>query len=283
MCRVWFTSDDFRAVQFIPTALIFKKPNFSSLRFSLFHASSNMAYTSRAEADCKEFFDDPESLNLKIKKLAELIRKSKHFCAFTGAGSFIKTQNPSWPNSHLIPTNDWLPHEHKGISTAAGIADFRSGINNVLDTGTGQWAAMSAKEQGKSKQIKKGKRNTSSMKAIPTASHMALVSLATTGPKYLKCLISQNTDGLHRRSGIPVDKLCELHGNTLSDCIFTFWDNSHFVFWLCTLRTLEVCDQCGRGYMRDYWVGGSRKGRSVHDHKTGTIYSFYTDYPLYSG
>merc|ERR1719273_2979511 len=76
---------------------------------------------------------------------------------------------------------------------------------------------------------------------------MALVSLATTGPKYLKCLISQNTDGLHRRSGIPVDKLCELHGNT----------------------TLEVCDQCGRGYMRDYWVGGARKGRSVHDHKTG--------------
>jgi NAD-dependent SIR2 family protein deacetylase len=178
-----------------------------------------MADTARAEADCKEFFDDQETLNLKIKKLAELIRNSKHMCAFTGAG----------------------------ISTAAGIADFRSGINTVLDTGTGKWAAQSAKEQGKAKMIKKDKKGTHTIKAIPTASHMALVSLATTGSKYLKCLISQNTDGLHRRSGVPVDRLCELHGNS----------------------TLEVCNRCKRGYMRDYRARGSKRRQKTHDHKTG--------------
>merc|ERR1712156_1280979 len=125
------------------------------------------------------------------------------------------------------------------------------GINTVLDTGTGKWAAQSAKAQGKSKQVKKNKRAKSSIKAIPTASHMALVSLMTTGPKYLKCMISQNTDGLHRRSGMPVDQLCELHGNT----------------------TLEVCDECGRGYMRDYRCRGSLRKQKVHDHRTGRLCS----------
>merc|ERR1712154_571683 len=97
--------------------------------------------------DCKEFFDDEKTLKLKIKRLAKLIRNSKHFCAFTGAG----------------------------ISTAAGIADFRSGINTVLDTGTGKWAGQAARKTRKSKEIKKNKKSTNSLKAIPTASHMALV------------------------------------------------------------------------------------------------------------
>lgn len=50
------------------------------------------------------------------------------------------------------------------------------------------------------------------VKALPTMSHMALSELMR--KDYLKFLISQNIDGLHRKSGIPVDKISELHGNT---------------------------------------------------------------------
>ena len=177
-----------------------------------------MAYTARAEAECKEFFDDPKTLQTKIRRLAELIRNSKHFCAFTGAG----------------------------ISTAAGIADFRSGINTKLDTGAGKWAKEAAVQTGKASQIKKAKRKTRSIKAIPTQSHMALVALMTQGPKYLKHLISQNTDGLHRRSGIPVHQLSELHGN----------------------GTLEVCNKCSRGYIRDFRTMTKNKKKS--DKRTGS-------------
>lgn len=176
-----------------------------------------MAHSALSEADCKEFFDDPQTLQTKIRKLAALIRGSKHFCAYTGAG----------------------------VSTAAGIADFRSGLDTSLDTGAGCWTRKAAVKKGKSSQIKQAKRKTKPIKAIPSKAHMALVALMTTGPKYLKHLASTNCDGLHRRSGIPPDQLSELHGN----------------------GTLEVCNKCSRGYLRDYKT--KRKAKSIKDKRTG--------------
>ena len=61
---------------------------------------------------------------------------------------------------------------------------------------------------------------------------------------YLKHVISQNIDGLHRKSGIPGDKISELHGNT----------------------NLEICGSCDKDYMRDF---RTRTAQKVHDHKTG--------------
>ncbi|HMF30267.1 MAG TPA: Sir2 family NAD-dependent protein deacetylase [Candidatus Lokiarchaeia archaeon] len=45
----------------------------------------------------------------------------------------------------------------------------------------------------------------------PNAGHFALVELMNLGK--LDFLISQNVDGLHLQSGIPVEKIAELHGN----------------------------------------------------------------------
>ena len=48
-------------------------------------------------------------------------------------------------------------------------------------------------------------------KLRPTYTHEALVKLMDTG--HLKYVISQNGDGLHGLSGVPKDKISELHGN----------------------------------------------------------------------
>lgn len=62
----------------------------------------------------------------------------------------------------------------------------------------------------------------------------------------LKAVVSQNIDGLHRKSGINPDKLADVHGNT----------------------NLEICLKCSREHMRDYRV---RTANKCHDHKTGRI------------
>ncbi|GFS24844.1 NAD-dependent deacetylase sirtuin-6 [Elysia marginata] len=62
----------------------------------------------------------------------------------------------------------------------------------------------------------------------PTYTHEALVKLQEMG--LLKFLISQNTDGLHMLSGIPADKMAELHGNSY----------------------VEKCEDCGMRYERSF-------------------------------
>ncbi len=192
----------------------------------------------KTDEEKREFFDPPDVLAQKVDRFVSLLRSSNHFIAFTGAG----------------------------ISTSAGIADFRSGINTVLPTGPGLWekkallqnnpkpkpeifeerkavplAASVPKNKIDAPAVNsKPKVKVNMHEAFPTSTHMAFVALAEKG--MLKYLVSQNVDGLHRRSGFPVDKLAELHGNT----------------------NLEKCNKCGKGYMRDFRC---RTASKVHDHK----------------
>jgi len=46
----------------------------------------------------------------------------------------------------------------------------------------------------------------------PTYTHEAIKKLVEMG--IFKYVISQNTDGLHRLSGVPASKISELHGNS---------------------------------------------------------------------
>jgi len=83
-----------------------------------------------------------------------------------------------------------------GISTDSGIPDFRGpdGVWTRRDAGLAppRWRVAPG-------QVK------------PNVSHLALVALQELGK--LQFLITQNTDNLHRRSGIRPELLAELHGN----------------------------------------------------------------------
>lgn len=145
-----------------------------------------------------------------------------------------------------------------GISTAANIPDYR-GPNGV-------WTARA---QGRS-----APAGVQMHMALPTETHMALKALccecAVQGQQASQeiSIISQNVDGLHRRSGIGKESIDELHGNTYRE---TCWncsesDTKEFIrsfqvqdrsindgscaqcrsrvpsFCHCTAR---VCDACG--------------------------------------
>jgi mono-ADP-ribosyltransferase sirtuin 6 len=111
----------------------------------------------------------------KAGRVAALLKNAKHACVFSGAG----------------------------ISTAAGIGDFRGKTGKWTQDDTGV-AAGEEEDEGIDYE---GLR--------PTYTHEALARLVEAGQ--LAHVISQNADGLHRLSGIPADRLSELHGNVFHE------------------------------------------------------------------
>jgi NAD-dependent deacetylase len=98
-----------------------------------------------------------------------------------------------------------------GISTDSGIPDFRGP--------DGVWTRRDAGLPAPKWRVPRDR-------VAPNASHLALVGLQRLGK--LQFLITQNTDNLHRRSGIRPGLLAELHGN----------------------GQLMLCTDCGRSYTR---------------------------------
>ena len=83
-----------------------------------------------------------------------------------------------------------------GISTDSGVPDFRGP--------EGVWTRRDAGLPPPRWRVPPGRVG-------PNASHLALVELQRLGK--LRFLITQNTDNLHRRSGVRPELLAELHGN----------------------------------------------------------------------
>lgn len=121
----------------------------------------------------------------KITLVAEKIKASKKLVVFTGAG----------------------------ISTESGIPDYRS-QGGIWDKFKPVYfdEFMSSEES----RIKYWAQRVDMEKSLslsrPNIGHMSIAKLHEHG--ILKALITQNIDGLHQASGIPAEKIIELHGNT---------------------------------------------------------------------
>jgi len=154
-----------------------------------------------------------------ITQFTDLLRDAKRVVCFTGAG----------------------------ISTESGIPDFRSP--------GGMWSRMppiefhdfvTSEEMRRETWRRKLVTDRTMRAAEPNRGHRAVAQLVKDG--VCGCVITQNVDGLHQRSGVPDDKIVELHGNsTYATCLG------------CGLRheldpilaafekdeTLPVCARCG--------------------------------------
>nr|XP_018917106.1 PREDICTED: NAD-dependent protein deacetylase Sirt6 [Bemisia tabaci] len=146
------------------------------------YADGLSPYDNKGKLGLSEEFDSEEEVNRKVDILAEWIQNSNHVVVHTGAG----------------------------ISTSAGIPDFR-GPNGV-------WT-LEAKGL-------KPSINISFDDAVPTKTHMALRKMIDLGKIHF--IVSQNIDGLHLKSGVPRKYLSELHGNMF----------------------IEQCNHCHRQFVR---------------------------------
>jgi NAD-dependent deacetylase len=98
-----------------------------------------------------------------------------------------------------------------GISTESGISDFRSpgGVWSRYKAVTLQEFTGSPEKRKYYWQYK-AETLPAMLRAKPNNAHKALAQLDSRGT--LLCLITQNIDGLHEKSGIPDTKIVRLHG-----------------------------------------------------------------------
>ena len=139
------------------------------------YAEGLSPYENKGKCGLPEKFDAPESIQGKVAELTKMIQEAGHVVFHTGAG----------------------------VSTSAGIPDFR-----------GPKGVWTLEKKGLKPEI-----NVSWGDAKPTVTHQALASLQEAG--YVQYVITQNIDGLHLKSGLPRSKMSELHGNMfIHQCSF---------------------------------------------------------------
>jgi NAD-dependent deacetylase len=155
----------------------------------------------------------------KVDDLRRMIADAESIVAFTGAG----------------------------ISTESGIPDYRSpgGIwtkYRPIEFGDFLASAEARRETWR----RKFASHEVMQKATPNAGHRALARLVEQGK--MTAVVTQNIDGLHQASGIPDDKVIELHGNTTYavclDC-----RRRHELEWVrevfASEEQLPLCVGCG--------------------------------------
>lgn len=101
-----------------------------------------------------------------------------------------------------------------GISTESGVPDFRSPGGVWSRNRTVYFQEFLSNRDDRVEYWRQKAESWPDMRsARPNSGHLAFVSLEKQGK--LRCLITQNIDGLHQRAGSSPDLVVELHGTTV--------------------------------------------------------------------
>jgi NAD-dependent deacetylase len=160
-----------------------------------------------------------KALATYIKELQALLAEARIVAGFTGAG----------------------------ISTESGVPDFRSPNSPWTQNKPIAFDAFLRSEEARREAWRrKFVMDDVYRDARPSRGHLALASLVAQGK--MPAVITQNIDGLHHQSGIPAERVIELHGNgTFATCLSCGGRQE-----LNVVRarfeaegTPPVCDSCG--------------------------------------
>ncbi len=154
----------------------------------------------------------------KIASLKAMLGKCQRAVVFTGAGVSTESGIPDFRS----PGGIWSKHKPVDFS------DFISSAEARRDT----WRLKLIFD----KDIKQ---------AEPNLGHLAISHLVKKG--IVSHIITQNVDGLHQRSGVPDEKMIELHGNaTYAHCLDCGqrYDLQLIMENFERDESLPVCDHC---------------------------------------
>ena len=134
-----------------------------------------------------------------------------------------------------------------GISTESGIPDFRSPGGIWTKMAPIDFSDFLASEEARRETWRRRfEADDTWRNAQPNRGHRAVAELVRRGTA--AAVITQNIDGLHQASGVPVDQVIELHGNsTYAHCL-----DCARRYEIAEMRgaferdgTAPVCEACG--------------------------------------
>jgi NAD-dependent deacetylase len=100
-----------------------------------------------------------------------------------------------------------------GISTESGIPDFRSPGGIWTRMRPIDFSGFLASDEARRETWRRRFATDETLRgAEPNRGHRAVAALVNRGKA--SAVITQNIDGLHQASGVPADRVIELHGNT---------------------------------------------------------------------
>lgn len=177
--------------------------------------------------------------SLQVQHATEIMRGAERMVFFTGAG----------------------------ISTESGLPDYR-GPNGVWTTGNIPKASDAPRSEVARLDFWQQRReHYPFMKSRqPNAGHQAIADMMAN--QHALAVITQNIDGLHQRSGIPDDRVIELHGSSLRlRCV----PRGHYVDGDDVQRQLEEgepdprCPECGGELRSDTVLFGESLPKAALD------------------
>ena len=133
-----------------------------------------------------------------------------------------------------------------GISTESGIPDFRSPDGIWSKTTPIYYRDFVASEEARRVAWRRKLVIDRDMRdATPNRGHRAVAELIRRDDR--NCVITQNIDGLHQQSGVPDDRVIELHGNsTYATCLDcgTRHELAPIMATFALDESLPVCIEC---------------------------------------
>ena len=182
----------------------------------------------------------------QIDELAGLVQRARRAVVFTGAG----------------------------ISTECGIPDFRSPGGFWTRYKPIEYSAFLASEDTRLEAWRRFLMIRETIaKAEPGPSHRAVARLVQLG--HVSQVITQNIDGLHAASGIPAERIIEIHGNgTYAKCLSC--GLRHEIDWvkvvIAEAGRAPACSGCG-GIVKSATIsfGQSMPEQEMADAKAATL------------
>lgn len=189
------------------------------------YASRLKDYPNKGKCGLPELLETSRSLSRKVKQLARLLENSTRVVVLTGAGISTSCGIPDFRG----PNGIWTI-EQKEQNAAKKRKHSRNDASNALVSTISSKPSLSSSNESKKRPRQPLVMDFSQAK--PSLTHRIITKLTITG--HIRFCITQNVDGLHRRSGLTREKHAVLHG-----CVFT-----------------EKCEDCHAEHFRDNDVGG---------------------------